>query len=143
MKQGLVEKRQHERVQVALKASYEPLSDSKAKEYSASAGYIPQNDTGGEGGGVLSFFRGEAKDLSMGGMALVGTEPFRTGQKILVKFELPALQSELTYVAEVRWVQQFEELKRPMYRAGLKFLLLKAGDAQKMHNYIMSRIPKT
>jgi len=43
----------------------------------------------------------------------------------------------------VRWVQQFEEMRRPMYRAGLKFLLLKAGDAMKMHQYIMSRIPKS
>jgi c-di-GMP-binding flagellar brake protein YcgR len=140
MKQGLVEKRQHERIQISLKATYELLSEDKAKEYTHSSHYIPQHNEESGGGGMFSFLRGEAKDLSEGGMALVGTEEFHRGQKLLVKFEIPALQTELTYIAEVRWVQRFEELKRPMYRAGLKFLLLKAGDAMKMHNYIMSKI---
>jgi c-di-GMP-binding flagellar brake protein YcgR len=143
MKQGLVEKRQHHRIQVSIKASYEMLSEDKAKAYTNNPGYTAQHNPIAEGGGMFSFLRGEAKDISEGGMALVGTEEFHKGQKMVVRFEIPSLQTELTYVAEVRWVEQFEEMKRPMYRAGLKFLFLKTGDAMKMHTYIMSKIAKT
>lgn len=142
MKQGLVEKREHARVQVALKASYDLLSDEKALEYVGHPGYIEQNKPLDDGGMFRFLFKGETNDISEGGMALVGTEPFQRGQKVLVKFEIPSIQTELTYVAEVRWVQQFEEFKRPMYRAGLHFLLLKMGDAKKMHSYIMDRLAK-
>ena len=142
MKQGLVEKREHARVQVALKASYDLLSDEKAKEYVGHPGYVRQNLPADDGGAFRFFFKGETNDISEGGMALVGTEAFQKGQKILIKFELPSVQTELTYVAEVRWVQQFEEIKRPMYRAGLRFLFLKMGDAKMMHKYIMGRLAK-
>jgi c-di-GMP-binding flagellar brake protein YcgR len=134
MKSGFVEKRQHERVQVALKASYQLLTEDKAKSYRNNPDFIEQDSKQ-----EAFFSKGNAKDLSEGGMALVGTEAFQVGHKVLVMFEIPSRQAELTYIAEVRWVQQFEEMKRPMYRAGLKFLYLNKGDAKKLHEYVMGR----
>ncbi len=131
MKIGFVEKRQQQRVQVSLQASYQLLSEDKAREYRNNPDFVKQDEAQ-----TSSFQRGQAKDLSEGGMALVGTDLFRPGYKVLVTFEVPNLQTELTYVAEVRWVQQFEEMKRPMYRAGLKFLLLKKGDALKLKEFL-------
>lgn len=131
---GVLEKRQHERIQVALQATYQLLTEDKAKEVLFHPDFLnhPEQHVG-------SLFSAGSSDLSMGGMALVAVEPIRKGSKVLVTFEVPATQTPLTCLAEVRWVQQFEEMKRPMFRAGLRFLSLRREDVLKLADFLKGR----
>jgi c-di-GMP-binding flagellar brake protein YcgR len=134
VKHGIVEKRQHERVQVDLKAAYQLLSEEKAREIQLNPAYLgqPERHAG-------NFFKTGTENLSQGGMALVGTDQFQAGMKVLIRFEVPKAQVELTCLAEVRWVEPFEEMKRPMCRAGLKFLALKRDDVLMLNEYLKYR----
>lgn len=135
---GWVEKRQHERVLATLRASYERLDPARADEIERRPDYLATPATGGVlgGSGVLP---GTTRDVSQGGLALLGQEPFKTGERLLVHLELPQVKGRVTALAEVRWTDQFEEMHRQVYRAGLKFLSLLREDVERLNGYLGGR----
>jgi hypothetical protein len=137
MKQGFVEQRQHERVQVSLKASYQILDEARAIQYQNNPDFVKQYEPS-----MMAFAKGETMDVSEGGLALVGLEMFRAGYKILLRLELPGVPGELTFLAEVRWVQQSTEANLTRYRSGLKFLYFRKGDGAQLSEYLKHNHPQ-
>jgi hypothetical protein len=132
-KTGWVEKRQHERVMATLKVSYEHLTNSRADELEKTPDYLATPNTGGLWD-ESSAQPGTTHDVSKGGLALIGHEPFKQGERLLVKLELPNIKGAITTLAEVRWVDQVEEMNRKMYRAGLKFLSMLREDVVRLED---------
>jgi c-di-GMP-binding flagellar brake protein YcgR len=136
MATGWVEKRQNERVLATLKATYQRLSPLKAQEMQDHPDYMSTPSGPGDEGG---FFHAQTKDVSAGGMALVAQDPIKPGERILVKIELPQLPKPITCLAEVRWLKSFEEMKRIIYRAGLKFLSIHKDDVARLNEYVRTK----
>jgi Tfp pilus assembly protein PilZ len=131
-KTGWVEKRQYERVMATLKASYERLSGSKAAELLAHPDYLATS-------GGQNFLGATTSDVSKGGLSLLGQEAFSVGEKLLVKLEIPLFKGAVTCLAEVVWTDQFEEMHRRVYRAGLKFLSMHKDDVLRVDEYLKGR----
>jgi c-di-GMP-binding flagellar brake protein YcgR len=134
-KTGWLEKRQHERVTATLKASYERLGDAHASELRNNPDYLATPNAGGFWNDQSSL-NGTTRDVSKGGLALVGQDPFRIGEQLLVRLELPQVKGPVTCLAEVRWVDEFEEMHRKVYRAGLKFTSLLKDDVLRLDAYL-------
>ena len=134
-KSGFLEKRQHERVSATLKASYEHLDANRAFELQNHPDYLATPETGGFWSGSAAI-EGNTRDVSQGGLALLGPDPFQVGEHLLVKLELPQVKGPVTCLAEVRWVDEFEEMHRRVYRAGVKFLSLLREDVVRLDAYI-------
>jgi len=134
LKPGIIEKRQQERIPVSLKARYLLLTDENVRGYRSNPDFVKPIETVPGKAPTAQM-----KDLSEGGMALVGSDLFRAGYKVLVSFEIPEPAAEISSVTEVMWVQQFMEGGRPMYRAGLRFMLMRKYDVEKMKAFLSSQ----
>jgi len=132
---GWLEKRQHERVTATLKASYERLGSDHALELRNHPDYLSTPNAGGFWNDLASL-AGTTRDVSQGGLALLGPDPFRVGEHLLVKLELPQVKGAVTCLAEVRWADEFEEMHRKVYRAGLKFSSLLREDVLRLDAYL-------
>lgn len=135
MSMGFLEKRSSERIVLSIVSKYSLLSEAAFRGYKNNPDFvrpIPVNSAGQPAG--------QMKDLSEGGMALVGGDLFRAGYKVLVSFELPGAPPEISCVTEVRWVQQFKEGARTMYRAGLQFLLMRQEDTERLKAYLANQV---
>jgi hypothetical protein len=134
-KSGFLEKRQHERILATLKASYERLDANRAFEIQNHPDYLATPNAGGFWNGS-SALSGDTRDVSQGGLALLGQDPFQVGEHLLVKLELPQVSGHVTCLAEVRWTDEFDEMHRRVYRAGLKFLSLLREDVVRLNEYL-------
>jgi c-di-GMP-binding flagellar brake protein YcgR len=130
---GWVEKRQNERLVATLKATYQRLSPMKAQEYENNEDFLATATSPG------GMFNGQTRDVSAGGMALVAQGPMKMGERLLVKLELPNLPKPITCVAEVRWLDTVEEMKRRLYRAGLKFLSIHKDDVARINEFVANK----
>ena len=132
MKFGFVEKREYKRVIASLIARYSLLTDVHVRNYHSNPEFVHPVDPDDK------HTQGAAtSDLSAGGLALVGPDLFRAGYKVLVTFIIPDHPPEVSAVTEVRWVQQFMEGAVPKYRAGLKFLLIRKNDVERLKSYLV------
>ena len=135
---GWVEKRQFERVTATLKASYERLDSTRAVELQNHPDYLATPDASGFWNGQAAL-NGTTSDVSKGGLALLGQEPFKVGERVLVKLDLPQLKGAITCLAEVRWTDDFEEMRRNVHRAGLKFTSMLREDVERLNDYLERR----
>jgi len=136
-KTGWVEKRQHERLVATLKASYKRLTPVRALELQEHPDYLATPGSGFLGDDGL--IAGQTQDVSAGGMALLSQDPFKPGERLLIKLEIPQLPQPLQCLAEVRWISTSEEMKRTLYHAGLKFLAIHKDDVARLNGYLKSR----
>lgn len=131
MKFGFVEKREFERLVVSLAARYSMMTDVHLRGYHSNPEFVHPVDPQDAHAQQAS-----TSDLSAGGLALVGPDMFRAGYKVLVTFKIADADPEITAVTEVRWVTQFMEGAVPKYRAGLKFLLIRKSDVERLKTYL-------
>ena len=135
-KQGWVEKRQHERVLASLKVDYR-LLEGNAKKVLKHEHY---SDTGLDE--VLRLapkspvHHAVTKDLSIGGMALVGEQAFPAGSVVEVSLQLPHYKAQLKFVAEVMRSESFVEMQRTFHRSGLKILAINKADIDHISRYL-------
>ncbi len=135
MTMGFLEKRASERIILSLVTKYSLLSENAFRGYKNNPDFV--NPVVVSPSGVPL---GHTQDISQGGMALVGGDLFRAGYKVLVSFELPQSPPEISCVTEVKWVQQFKEGARTMYRAGLQFLLMRQEDTERLKAFLANQV---
>jgi c-di-GMP-binding flagellar brake protein YcgR len=111
------------------------LEDTRALELRNRPDYLATPNAGGYWNGQSSL-NGTTRDVSQGGLALLGQEPFRVGEQLLVRLELPQVTGAVTCLAEVRWADEFDEMQRKVYRAGLKFTSLLREDVLRLDAYL-------
>ena len=135
-KSGWVEKRQHERVLTSLKVEYR-LIEGNAKKVLKHEQYT---DTSLDQ--VLNMaqrspiHQAVTKDLSMGGMSLVGEQGFSVGSIGEVGLQLPHYKSMLKFVAEVVRSESFVEMQRTFFRSGLKILAINKADIDHIGRFL-------
>jgi len=75
-----------------------------------------------------------ALNASVGGLYLVGTEPFHVGSVLRLDISLPEISHMITTYAEVIWANSSG--------AGLQFETMKAEDAKTLKDYLAQSAPK-
>lgn len=135
-KSGWVEKRQHERVLTSLKVEYR-LVEGSAKKALKHEHY---SDTSLEQVFQMAqkspVHQAVTRDISIGGMALVGEQAFPMGAVVEVGLHLPYYKTQLKFVAEVVRSESFVEMQQTYYRSGLKILAINKADIEHISRFL-------
>ncbi len=135
-KPGWMEKRQHERVLTSLKVEYR-LVEGSAKKVLKHENYSDTTlDQVVQMSAKSTVHQAVTKDISMGGMSLVGEQAFPMGAIVEVGLHLPHYKTQLKFVAEVVRSDAFTEMQRTYYRSGLKILAINKADIDHISRYL-------
>lgn len=135
-KTGWVEKRKHERVESALKVEYR-LVEGDAKKVLKHSSYSKSTiDQVSELARNSHVHHAVTRDLSIGGMALVGDQAFPMGAVVEVGLHLPHYKATLKFVAEIVRSESFNEMQRTLHRAGLKILAINQEDIDHIGRFL-------
>jgi c-di-GMP-binding flagellar brake protein YcgR len=142
-KTGWVEKRQHERVVATLKVDYRIVDSKESKKILENPNY---RDTTAEQMPYLSqqsqLYHVVTRDISLGGMALLGEEPFPKGAMVEIGLHLPKYQTVLKFLSQVMHTESFTEMGRTIYRAGVQFMAVNQGDLDRIKEFLISQQKK-
>jgi hypothetical protein len=136
-KSGWMEKRKHERVVATLKIQYRMFEEGDAKKILKDASY---KETTVDQLSSLSknspLYHAVTRDISLGGMSLIGEHAFPIGAVVEVGLQLPHYKTVLKFAAEVVRSDSFVEMQRTMHRAGLKILAINRGDLEHISRFL-------
>ena len=140
MHSGWIEKRQFERVDAMIKVSYCVLPKEELVVVLAETSY---RDSTAEMLPNLSkrsaTLNAVTKDISIGGMSLVGEEAFPAEGALEIKLHLPTYPIPLTMLAEVvRLEAESSGALGTMYRAGIKILAINRGDVMHLDKFLLA-----
>lgn len=135
-KTGWVEKRKHERVISSLKVQFRLLEGDARKVLKQSSYSKTTMDQIGAFAAKSPVFQAVTRDLSLGGMALVGDQPFPRGGVVEVGLHLPHFKTVLKFAAEVVRSESFTEMHRTLHRAGLRILAINQEDLDHIGRYL-------
>lgn len=138
LKSGWMEKRQFERVAATVKITYSVVPkedlvamlnhphyrDSKADQLPA----LAEKST---------VFHAVTRDVSLGGMAVVGDQAFPEGSAVAIHLHLPGYPNPVTLMAEVVRQTEVGGMKGVQYRAGVKILAINRADVVRMEKYLL------
>jgi hypothetical protein len=142
-KSGWVEKRQFERVVATLKADYRLVDPKDSKKILENTNYKNTTvDQLPELSKTSSLYHAVTKDISMGGLALVGEQPFPMGGVVEIGLHLPKYKSVLKFLAEVVHTESFKEMGRVIHRAGVRTMAINQEDLEKINQYLISQMSK-
>lgn len=138
--QGWIEKRQYQRVDASIRVAYrfidrmeliDSLTDKPYKDWTAEhLDELSRKST------VLNAV---TKNISMGGMALIGPEQFPEDKSLEIKLFLPTYASPIKMLADVVSAQkEIPTLQGTNYRAGIKILAINSDDVVKLDMYLLS-----
>jgi|HubBroStandDraft_1064217.scaffolds.fasta_scaffold366961_1 c-di-GMP-binding flagellar brake protein YcgR len=133
---GWMEKRQHERVTSTLKVQYR-LVEGDAKKILKHVSYSKSTiEQVSELAQKSHVHHAVTRDLSIGGMALVGEQAFPKGAVVEVSLQLPHYKTLMKFVAEVVRSESFTEMQRTLHRAGLKILAINQEDIDHISRFL-------
>ena len=138
MKKGWVEKRQHERVVATVKVEYRLVDAKDSKKILDNVDY---KNTTVEKMPALShkssLYHAVTKDISLGGLALLGDNEFPIGAVVEIGLHLPRYESVLKFLAKVVRTESFIEMGRTIHRAGVQTIAINQDDLNKIEKYII------
>lgn len=140
MKSGWMEKRQSERVDATIKVTYftiqkEELVASLADPayQTSTADHLPELSK------RSATLHAITRDISIGGMSLVGQEAFPEECALQIQLYLPGQPIPLNLLAEVvRAVQESNSSTGNTFRAGIKILALNKQDVAKLDRFLLA-----
>jgi hypothetical protein len=136
---GYMEQRRHERVNATLKVTYRVLNSQEGHSALTQARY---SETKAEHLPALSqkfqVYNAVTRDISEGGLSVMGDQPFAQGQHIEVSMLLPQYNVPVTFLTEVMRANSFFELGRTKYSAGVKILALNREDMDRLMKYLLA-----
>jgi c-di-GMP-binding flagellar brake protein YcgR len=137
---GWMEKRQFERIDASIKVTYflvpkselvKILSDPAYRE--SSADHLPELSK------KSATFNAVTRDLSMGGMSLVGQEAFPADSALEIHLYLPGYPTPITLIAEViRVLAESSSSNGSTFRAGIKILAINRQDVVRLDKFLLS-----
>jgi hypothetical protein len=80
-------------------------------------------------------YAGHTVDLSLGGLAMVLTAPLLFGQRVKLKFRLPAQKDPVEVDGEIRWVEGAPGGEQSF---GVRFFGLRARDVWAMTKFLQT-----
>jgi hypothetical protein len=138
IKTGWMEKRLFERVSASVKVTYRQVSKEEVVSMLNHPHYKDSTaDQLPELAEKSTVFHAVTRDVSLGGMALVGEQPFPEGSAVAIHLHLPGYPSPVTLMAEVVRNQEIGSMKGSQYRAGVKILAINRADVVRMEKYLL------
>ncbi|HJT25568.1 MAG TPA: PilZ domain-containing protein [bacterium] len=138
--QGWMEKRQFERIDATVKVTYclvpkadlvKILSDPSYRE--SSADHLPELSK------KSATLHAMTRDISMGGMSLVGEQSFPEDSALQIHLHLPGYPAPVTLIAEViRAQSENSAASGATYRAGIKILAVNRKDVVHLDKYLLA-----
>jgi PilZ domain len=139
LQNGWMEQRRHERISSSLKVSYRVLGDEENKDVLAHPRY--RHTTADHLPGLSQKFHvyhAVTRDISEGGLSIMGEHPFSEGEKVEVSLQLPQYKVPVTLLAEVARSSSIFNLGKTMYNAGVRILALNREDMERLGRYLLS-----
>jgi len=135
-KTGWIEKRQFERIVATLKVDYRLVDSHKALEHD----HYKQTKTEHvhEKAKKSPLYHAVTKDISMGGLSILGQEPFPVGALVEISLHLPKYKAVLKFMSQVRRTESFIEMGRTIHRAGLQTLAINQAGLDRIEKYILA-----
>ncbi len=139
LQQGWMEQRKHERVGTSIKVSYRALDSKESYEalshhhYSETkVEHLPHLAS------KFHVYHAVTKDISEGGLSLIGDNPFLVGSHVEIIMILPPYNRPLTLLAEVVRAGEFFQSGKPAYNAGVKLVAVNQEDVKKLSQFILA-----
>jgi hypothetical protein len=137
---GYMEQRRHERVNTSLKVTYRVLNQQEGHSALTQSRY---SETKAEHLPSLSqkfqVYNAVTRDISEGGLSVMGDQPFAQGQHIEVSMLLPQYNVPVTFLTEVMRANSFFELGKTKYNAGVKILAVNREDMDRLMKYLLAQ----
>ena len=140
LRQGWMEKRQFERIDATVKVTYtvvpkgelvRVMSDPAYRE--SSMDHLPELSK------KSATVHAVTRDISMGGMSLVGTEDFPPDSALLIHLHLPGYPAPLTLLAEILRIQsEGSPSAGTTHRAGIKILAINRQDVVRLDKFLLA-----
>jgi hypothetical protein len=137
---GWMEKRQFERIDASIKVTYslvpkadlvQILSDPAYRE--SSTDHLPELSK------KSAIVHAVTRDISMGGMSLVGQESFPEDSALEIHLYLPGYPAPVTLIAEViRSQSESSASAGNTFRAGIKILAINRKDVVRLDKYLLA-----
>lgn len=135
-----MEKRQFERIDATIKVTYclvpkaelvQILSDPSYRE--SSADHLPELSK------KSATLHAVTRDISMGGMSLVGEQNFPEDSALQIHLHLPGYPAPITLIAEVVRAQSENSASSgTIHRAGIKILAVNRKDVVHLDKYLLA-----
>ena len=137
---GWMEKRQFERIDATVKVTYSIVPQSELASTLAHSSYSESKvDHLPELSKKSAVVNAVTKDISVGGMALVGQEPFPADSALEIHLYLPAYPAPITLLAQVIRAQvESSGSSGSTYRAGIKILAINRKDVSRLDKYLLA-----
>lgn len=140
LKSGWMEKRQFERIDATIRVSYtviskealaQLLSDPHYQE--STAEHLPELAK------KSNTVHAVTRDISVGGMSLVGETSFPPDSALEINIYLPSSPMPLTVIAEVVRAQSENSTSNgTIYRAGIKILAINRKDIMRLDKFLLT-----
>ena len=118
LEKGWIEKRQHDRKKAAWEVTYQVIGSEEAtrlsREYRQPVHSPPLEEK--------SDMRAMTHDFSVSGLAMVGSQAFKSGTKLLLYIHHPSQRPSIVLVAEVVHSVPDSNGSGHSYRSGMKIL---------------------
>jgi hypothetical protein len=139
-KTGWIEKRQFERIVATLKVDYRMVDSKDSKKALEHDHYkLTKAEHLPELARKSPLYHAVTKDISMGGLAILGEQPFPMGAVVEVSLHLPKYKSVLKFMTQVCRTESFVEMGRTIHRAGLQTLAINQADLDRIEKFILSQ----
>jgi len=140
VKSGWMEKRQAERIDASVKISYSVVSKEDLVQTLANPSYRETTtDQLPELSKKSVTLHAVTRDLSTGGMSILGQEPFPENSAVEIHLYLPGYPVPLTLLAEVVRVDLASSGSGgTTYRAGLKLLAINRRDVAHLDKFLLA-----
>jgi hypothetical protein len=138
IKSGWMEKRQFERVAATVKVTYRIVTKEEVVTMLNHPHYKDSKaDQLPELAEKSTVFHAVTRDVSLGGMAVVGDQPFPEGSAVAIHLHLPGYPNPVTLMAEIIRQTEIGGMRGVQYRAGVKILAINRADVVRMEKYLL------
>ncbi len=138
LKTGWMEKRMFERISATVKVTYRLVPKEEVVSLLNHPYYKDSKaDQLPDLAEKSTVFHAVTRDLSLGGMALVGDQPFPEGSAVAIQLHLAGYPSPITLMAEVIRTQELGGMAGVQYRAAVKILAINRADVTRMEKYLL------
>ena len=134
-----MEQRRHERIATTMKVSYRILDEMEKilklehpSYQESTADKLPQLAQ------KSHAYHAVTRDISEGGLSLMGDKPFSNGAHVEVNLQLPQYKGPLTVLAVVTRAGSFFEMGKTVYSAGLKLVAINNDDMKRLSHFLLA-----
>ncbi|HEY5040162.1 MAG TPA: PilZ domain-containing protein [bacterium] len=137
---GWMEKRQSERIDATVKVTYALVPKSELINILSNPSYRESTtDLLPELSKRSAIAHAVTRDISVGGMSLVGSEAFPADSALEIHLYLPTYPAPVTLIAEViRAQSESAGSNGTTYRAGIKILAINKKDVVRLDKYLLA-----